>query len=120
MAQKRRVSLEAIEKTLRDTYGTVTVAAQRLGISRRQLYRRIARSSRLRETLEDAREVIIDTAELKLIQAIQNGEAWAISMTLKTIGRHRGYVERQEVDNLRDLDLSSVSTEQLRAWLSAE
>ena len=26
-----------------------------------------------------------------------NGEPWAIQMTLKTIGKSRGYVERQEV-----------------------
>ena len=26
-----------------------------------------------------------------------NGEPWAVAMVLKTIGKHRGYVERQEV-----------------------
>ena len=39
---------------------------------------------------------MVDTAELKLWQCIQNGEAWGITLCLKTIGKDRGYVERQE------------------------
>ena len=40
---------------------------------------------------------MIDTAELKLWQSIQNGEAWGITLCLKTLGKDRGYVERQEL-----------------------
>jgi hypothetical protein len=40
---------------------------------------------------------MVDLAELKLWQSIQNGEAWGIAFCLKTLGKDRGYVERQEV-----------------------
>ena len=40
---------------------------------------------------------MVDTAELKLWHSIQNGEAWGIAFCLKTIGKDRGYIERQEV-----------------------
>ena len=42
------------------------------------------------------RGMMIDVAEIALWKAIQNGEGWAISLALKTIGRERGYTERVE------------------------
>ena len=39
---------------------------------------------------------MVDLAEQKLWESIQNGEAWGITLCLKTIGKDRGYVERQE------------------------
>ena len=45
----------------------------------------------------DARGELVDVAEAKRWQAVHRGDAWAIAMVLKTLGRSRGYVERQEV-----------------------
>jgi hypothetical protein len=42
------------------------------------------------------RERMLDLCELKLYAAIQQGESWAIQYFLRTIGKHRGYVERTE------------------------
>lgn len=112
-----RRTVDVLERELRRAYGLVSVVAERLGMSRQALYRRIRKSERLQEALRDAREIVVDTAELKLIEAIRKGEPWAIGLALKTLGKERGYVERQEVDNLRDVDLSRLSTEELRAWL---
>jgi hypothetical protein len=51
----------------------------------------------MKQAVEDARGEVVDYAEQKLRLAVLNGEPWAIGMTLKTIGKSRGYVERQEV-----------------------
>lgn len=118
--KRGRRTVATIERVLRESYGLVSVAATRLEMSRSVLYRRIRKSSRLQEALADAREIVLDTSELKLMEAINRGEAWAISLALKTIGKSRGYVERSEVDNVRDVDLSTVSTEELREWLSRQ
>jgi hypothetical protein len=40
---------------------------------------------------------MVDIAELKLRQQVQDGEAWAVKYILSTKGKSRGYVERQEV-----------------------
>jgi hypothetical protein len=40
---------------------------------------------------------MIDTAEMKLYQSINRGEAWGIAFALKTIGKDRGYVEQQKL-----------------------
>ena len=45
--------------------------------------------------IEDERAT--DRAEIKLMEAIENGEIPAIIFRLKTKGKKRGYVERQEV-----------------------
>jgi hypothetical protein len=44
-----------------------------------------------------ARGALLDVAEVKLWQAVQRGEAWAIAFALKTIGRTRGYGERLDL-----------------------
>lgn len=45
--------------------------------------------------IEDERAT--DRAEIKLMEAIEDGEIAAIIFRLKTKGKKRGYVERQEV-----------------------
>jgi hypothetical protein len=43
------------------------------------------------------REEMLDMGELALVKAVQQGEGWAIQFLLKTQGKTRGYVERQEL-----------------------
>ena len=120
MAQRTR-SLDEIEQALRDTKGMVSVAAKKLGFTRAALYERIQRSDRLKEVVGDEREAMTDTAELALHRAIVNGEAWATCFYLKTQGKSRGYVERQELTGANggpiatttQPDYSKLSTDEL-------
>ena len=75
----------------------VYLAADRLGCSHQTIYNYGERYTSVKAEMEKQDGVVDDTAELKLIQAIYNGEAWAIKFRLATKGRHRGYVERTEV-----------------------
>lgn len=88
---------EQIVSALNQTNGMVYIAARRLGCSPQTIYTRADKNKSIRQAIEDARGEVIDAAELKLKQAVMNGEAWAVAFTLKTIGRNRGYVERQEM-----------------------
>jgi len=85
--------IEALEKT----HGMIYLAAESLGCAPITIYRRAEKVAAVRDTIDSYRGKLVDKAELKLEQAVLNGEPWAIQMTLKTIGKHRGYVERQEV-----------------------
>lgn len=62
------------------------------------------------EGLEDAviqgRNARLDFAESKLDQNINNGDTTAIIFLLKTLGKERGYVERQE--NKTDVKVSGI------------
>lgn len=93
-----RYTDKQIEDALRKTKGMVYVAAKQMGCSPTTIKKRLEARPALREVLEAEHGLTVDTAELKLFQAIQNGDAWAIQFFLKTQGRGRGYVERQELD----------------------
>jgi len=85
--------LDAIKKN----GGAVYLAARELGCVPNTIYNRMERVPSIKQAVEDARGEVVDYAEQKLRLAILNGEPWAIAMALKTIGKSRGYVERQEV-----------------------
>lgn len=99
MARPRKYKISQIEEALHATHGAITLAADLLGSSYNTIRAYVDRSPTLQDILAHYREGRVDKAELKLEQAIQNGEPWAISLTLRTLGRNRGYVERQEVAN---------------------
>jgi len=73
------------------------LAARRLGCSHDTIARYIQRYPQVRTVAEAARGVLVDTAELKLWEATERGEQWAVVLVLKTLGKDRGYTERQEV-----------------------
>jgi len=86
-----------IAAALQGTFGNVSAAARALGLDRRTVQIRIAQSPNLQQVLQDARESMVDNAESALGRAVLAGEAWAVCFALKTQGRARGYVERQEI-----------------------
>ncbi len=97
MGRKLEYTAKEVAEALRAAKGMVYVAADRLGCSYRTVYNYIDRFKTVADEIEHQEGFITDTAEIKLVQAIHNGEAWAIKYRLATKGRNRGYVERQEV-----------------------
>ena len=77
-------------------YGNVSAAARALDVDHSTLWHRIKRSERLQPARMEAEEQALDLAEESLITAVKAGEAWAVCFLLKTRGKKRGYVERQE------------------------
>ena len=51
----------------------------------------------VRDALLSERAALVDLAEMGFKSAIINKEPWALAFALKTLGKHLGYVERQEV-----------------------
>jgi len=92
-----RITDKQIEHAIKQTAGNVSQAAKALQVSRTTVHKRIAKSEKLREVLRDTREELIDIAESALRREVLDGNITAIIFTLKTQGKHRGYVERQEV-----------------------
>lgn len=90
--------VKQIEDTIRAKDGNVTEVAKALGVSRTAIYKRINNSERLQIALEEARQSLVDLAETKLRQLINEGNPAAVFFTLKTIGQDRGYIEQRHVD----------------------
>jgi len=96
MSSERYTAAQIIE-ALKATKGMVYLAADRLGCSHQTVYNYIERYPTIKNEWDAQNGKMGDTAELKLYQAIINGEPWAVAFYLKTKGKTRGYVERSEV-----------------------
>ena len=101
-----RYTDKQIIDALQQTKGMVYVAAQRLGCSPDTIKARMAKSEKIRAVAEAERGRMGDTAELKLIEAIHDGQPWAIQFYLKTQAKDRGYTERQEVTGSDGQDIA--------------
>lgn len=90
---KKRNMLEALEKTL----CIVTSACKMVGISRNTHYRWMQEDKEYASAVTDLENVILDFAESQLHLQIREGSVPATIFLLKTRGKKRGYVERQEI-----------------------
>lgn len=100
-----RVTDEQIIAALKRTMGKVYLAADQINCHPKTIYRRAKQSRAVRDGIVLARERAIDTAECALQKAVLGGEAWAVCFTLKTLGKARGYIERQELTGANGKEL---------------
>jgi hypothetical protein len=100
-----------IVHALNETRGMIYLAAERLGCEADTVYNYAKRYASVREAIARHRGRTTDIAELKLYQAINEGEAWAVQFYLKTQGRDRGYVEKLDVSILVQQAAAKVAQE---------
>lgn len=91
------LTTEQIANALEKKAGNVTEAAKALKVTRQGLHKRIAADEELQELVVHLRESLLDVAESQLLKQVKKGNIAAIIFTLKTQGKSRGYVERQEI-----------------------
>jgi hypothetical protein len=89
-------STDDIIDALKATNGLISLAAKRLGCCSQTIYNRASRVQKVQDTIDACRDELVDLGELALRSAVVGKEPWAVSLVLKTLGRHRGYVGRQE------------------------
>lgn len=89
----KKALVEALEKSL----GVVSTACKAAGISRDTHYRWLKEDPDYKAQVEELSEVAVDFAESHLHKLIKDGNPAATIFFLKTKGKNRGYVERQEI-----------------------
>ena len=99
---KKRRLLEALRKSL----GVVTTACEKADVSRRVYYDWMKKDPKFRADVNDMNEVALDFAESQLFKNIQNGKEASTIFYLKTKGKKRGYIERQEIDGRVENDVT--------------
>lgn len=77
--------------------GIMSTIAARVGCDWDTAKKRIMNNPALKKAYDNETEKVTDSAEAALIGSIQAKEPWAVKYYLSTKGKHRGYVERQEV-----------------------
>lgn len=105
-SKKSAVALESAEHytpeqmidAIRRAHGIAQGAAELLGCDRMQVFRYMKRYHEVDEVYKEEREKNVDFAENKQLQAMRNGERWAIENWLfcSKEGRDRGWIKRAE------------------------
>ena len=79
------------------TGGIITAIAKRVGCNWSTAQKYILNYPTVAAAWQDERESILDMGESSLFLKVKDGEAWAVKYLLSTLGKRRGYVERQEL-----------------------
>lgn len=86
--------IEAMEKSL----GVVTTACKTVGCSRETFYRYCKEDGEFNEKIKEISNITLDFAESQLHKQINDGSTTATIFLLKTKGKDRGYVEKQQIE----------------------
>lgn len=103
---KKRYTAQQVAEAITETLGFITYTAKRLNCSRNTVYKYIDEYETCKQAMQDARAGFLDLAELTLYNKVKSGDITATIFALKTLGKERGYTERQELtgangDNLK-------------------
>lgn len=85
--------IEALEKSL----SVVTTACKQVGINRSTHYEWLKNDEEYAKEVKNLENIVLDFAESQLHKQILDGNTTATIFLLKTKGKSRGYIERQEV-----------------------
>ena len=92
---KKGQLLEALEKSL----GIVSTACQSVGVSRTTYYKYYNDDEQFKSQVDGISDIALDCAESQLFELIKEKNVTAIIFYLKTKGKKRGYVEKQEASH---------------------
>lgn len=93
MAKLKGLTYKKIAEVYEKKACNVSATCAALNISRTMWYRWREKHPGLDELLKESEEGLIDFAETKLMENIQNGDVTSLIFFLKTKGKGRGYVE---------------------------
>lgn len=102
----KKAMIEALEKSL----GIVTTACKQVGIARVTHYEWLKDDSEYKAAVESIADLALDFAESQLHKQIQNGEVSSTIFYLKTKGKKRGYIERQELTGADNQPIITISS----------
>ena len=85
-------------KALEETHGNITDACSASNVSRSAYYDWMEKDKEFKDKCDDVNEGLVDLAESKLFENINNNDNTCILFFLKCKGKSRGYRERQEIE----------------------
>jgi len=86
-------------KAFKKSAGNIAKACDVAGIARSTYYEWMGKSDIFKKEVEDVKEGLIDFAESQLMKNIKDGKETSLIFFLKTQGKKRGYVEKQEIEH---------------------
>lgn len=117
MTRPKEISDLEIAAALGRNGGNVSAAAADLGYHRNAVHHRIKASPVLQEVMADERDRIVDELQDLLLSRARKGDLTALIFSLKTIGRYRGFNERDATVTLRgQVDHTHQLEAKVEAW----
>ncbi len=94
MEQSKKAMLEALDASL----GIVSTAAKKANVGRTTHYRWMEEDQEYKKAVNQIQDSVLDFAESHLYKLVKEGNPAATIFFLKTKGKKRGYIERQEIE----------------------
>jgi len=101
-------SKEKFLENFKLSLGNISISCEASGISRQTYYNWTKQDADFSNQCRDIEERNLDLAEMKLLNAIREGKTAELLFYLKTKGKKRGYVERQEITGAEGQQLFEV------------
>ena len=99
MNKSEQLKKERLLKALEKSLGIVSTACESLGISRTTYYKYYNEDKDFKRSVDSIGDIALDYAESQLFELIKEKNVTAIIFYLKTKGKKRGYIEKQEVSH---------------------
>ena len=96
--------IELINKAM----GNQTLVAKTLGVSRQSIWKWCKDDPELQAALDQSRETMLDNAESKLYSNALNGDTTSLIFFLKTQGKRRGYIEKQQIEQSGEIKMYGI------------
>jgi len=91
---KKRLFLEALEKN----YGVISPSLKNSGLKRSTYWSWMQKDEDFIKEVNNIKEMSLDFVETQIYKNIEKGKEASLIFYLKTKGRERGWVEKQEID----------------------
>jgi ACT domain-containing protein len=98
MNKSEQLKKEQLLEAMVNTLGIVSTACLNVGVSRTTYYKYYNEDEQFKGQVDDISNIAIDFAESKLFDLIKEGNIAAVIFYLKTKGKKRGYIEKQEIE----------------------
>jgi hypothetical protein len=98
--------IEAYQKS----FGNISQSCKAIGIARQTYYNWLEQDEEFKIELKSVEpsELFLDFLESKLIERVNKGDTTATIFALKTKGKSRGYIERQEITGAEGTKLFEI------------
>lgn len=106
---KTEQSKKAVIKALEQSLGIVTVACKSAKVCRTQFYEWLKTDEQFKKKVDDIENIALDFAESKLHGLINSGDTAATIFYLKSKGKKRGYIEKQQIEHEGSLTIHQIT-----------
>jgi len=105
---KKPEDLSNLVELIKDCMGNMTLVSKRQGVARSTIQRWVEDEKVLQDAFAQARETMLDNAESKLYSNALNGDTTSLIFFLKTQGKRRGYIEKQQIEQSGEIKMYGI------------